>query len=451
MAKKSTRRVRPNASSASAQSTSAPAVHLHFDETSLTCDAVKELIGWTSEPDGVDWGANFALKDRFGKKIQLAKNPTNRPLKKQIAERYALEFLRGKWHFNGEPLIIGQSGEVRDGQHRAVAFILAEQSRAIDQKQWGETPLRYPVVVVTGISDESEVADSIDLGQQRSLNDVMFRHENASNRPATTKSARALSEAIRMVWLRAGGKTISSAPHFPHSEALEFYAAHPGLLESVEEILHLNEGLDGNESLLKPFLPLGVSAALHYLMSQIDADKAAEFWTAVAQGAGLSTGDPMLTLRNLLPKMEGSSGKSRDLKVGAVIKAWLAFMEGDTVTPKALQVKCKKETDANGVSRTVPAEYPRIGGIDAEVTVVADLNERQKRVLSALANAEEEIDYKTLSKLTGLTLSGAKRVCEGEAGLLAAELVAVNTYEAPEGRQPVVMVSATAEGVSRVR
>ena len=37
------------------------------------------------------------------------------------------------------------------------------------------------------------------------------------------KVALVLSGAIRLVWLRTGGKQLSFATHFPHSEALEFF------------------------------------------------------------------------------------------------------------------------------------------------------------------------------------------------------------------------------------
>ena len=103
----------------------------------LTSEDCKEMIGWTTEPeDKKDWGKDFLFRDLYNRKVRLLKNTTNRPFRKSLAERYALEHLRGKWSLNLETIVIDKFGFVLQGQHRLVSFILAEQMRQLNQDKW---------------------------------------------------------------------------------------------------------------------------------------------------------------------------------------------------------------------------------------------------------------------------------------------------------------------------
>ena len=232
----------------------------------LTFEEAKELIGWTEQPADSD---DFSLRDVYSNKIKLSNNPTNRALKLPIAKRYALEFLRKVWHLNLETIVFGKSGEVRDGQHRIVGFILAEQQRSINPKKWGSGELTMEVLLGFGVSDDKETADSFDKGQSRSLDDVIYRHEDFEDNVSDNdqkKIARVLSGALRLVWLRCGGQTVSSAPHFPHSEALAFYKEHPGIFRSAKSIIKLDKGADKNEKLISSSISLAYATALYYLL-----------------------------------------------------------------------------------------------------------------------------------------------------------------------------------------
>ena len=417
---------------------------MRHEGRALSVDEVKELLGWTEEPDDEDWDKDFQLKDRYNKKIRLSNNPINRPIKHAIADRYALEFLRHVWQFNGQSVVFSKHGRLLDGQHRLVGFVLAEQERHINQNKWGEEPLKMEVLLAFGFEEDQKTADSYDTGQPRSLADVVYRHHKFDGKEHTELDSvsRHLATALRLVWLRSGGLTVSSAPKFPHSEAMTFYESHPLILDSIKFVLDADFG-DGekSEKLLKPFISIPYAAALHYLMSDVNSQKADDFWNDVARGEGLSKDDPVYSLRNYLNKVEGGSGKGRDKKVIAITKAWLAYVDGEKLT--AAQVKPKQKKDDEGKFKI--AEFPRIGGIDAEPEAPEELEKREQLILSALADfSGDDVTYENLSESTGLTKATCKRICNE--GLLDSGYVATQVDE-----EVGETVSATPKGISQVR
>ena len=418
------------------------------EKGSLTIEEAKELLGWTEEPEDEDYGHEFDLKDTYGKKIRLLNNPSNRPYKPAIAKRYVSEFLRGVWMLNLESIVIGRSGEVRDGQHRLVAFILAEQQRSIDPKRWGHKHLKFDCLLGFGVADDSKTADSYDKGQNRTLGDVIYRHERFGKKVTTKdqkKISSALASAIRLVWLRAGGQKISDAPHFPHSEAMEFYAKHPDLLKSVKFIIELDSGETGNEKNIGSSLSLAYASGLHYLMTHVNPEKANEFWTSVATGEGLSKGSPILALKSYLAKKTAK----RDEIAGSVVKAWDAFLGNKSVTMKDVQLKKKKKGDT-----FVLAEYPRIGGLDKEVEAEERLTNNQLLILGALKRTKKEPTYKQLADLTGLSIGTVSKTCYNDKGtsLEASGHVVLKQYE-PEDGQAVApyQIQLTDKGLAEVK
>ena len=182
-------------------------------------------------------------------------NHSNRMLNKSLEEYYASEMLRGKWELNGEPLIFGinDSGRISllTGQHRLNALIKATIVYRCDKNAKTKYPnarLELETVIIYGVN--SEVADSIDKGKTRSHSDVLYRNEwinsligeTFKKTPASrNKFCRTLATAARVVWLRAGGATVSSAPKFVISEMLEFIKdKHEKLIDFTNEILLLS-------------------------------------------------------------------------------------------------------------------------------------------------------------------------------------------------------------------
>jgi hypothetical protein len=434
----------------------------HTPEGPLTSDDCKALIGWTEEPQDEDWGKEFVLKDKFGRKIALLNNPSNRPFKLALAEQYAQEHLQGNWALNLETIVIDKQGNIPQGQHRLVGFILAEQTRRISPKLWGTKPLLFEVALGFGVSPKPETANTYDLGSGRKLGDVLYRHQEFAEEVTDKeqrKISRVLAGTIRLVWLRVGGKQVSFAPRLHPRAGIEFYGKHPAILDSVTEIVKLDQGEEGNKKLISSLVTLPYASALHYLMKSspnADEGQALEFWESFASGVGLGKGSAILTLGKYLQTVSADSGSQRDKILGAIIKAWLLWVDGKQAkNVKDIRVKLTKNEDG----KFTPAEFPRIGGLDAPVEASVDLTDHQRLILACLREAKEELTYKDLKLNTGLAQAALSKAImpqsksgqEQPHSLTSRGLVSVNQYE-PEGKQKVapLMFSLTAEGKKAV-
>lgn len=365
-------------------------VKLHQGPEALRVEEAQTLLGWTEETEGEKWGSDYTLKDTQGKNIRFLNNPTNRPFRMVLAKRYASEILRRKWALNGETIVLDRLGHIQSGQHRLGALVLAEQERKKNPDFWRESygwkgPVCLECLLVVGISEEPGVVDTLDIGQKRSLGDVIFRNQDLGGLGDRDQKqvANSLAVSTRLAWLRMGGLMVSDAPAFLHSEALDFLESHPGLVEDTMFIFNENGGSGVEGRKISFYLSLGYAGALCYLMSTARTDpdhfeetgevdtslreKAQEFWSFFAGGAGMEKKNPILILRNLLPKIDCSGSAGRDEVVGMVVKAWNLWIEGQEATPKDIRVR--KTNDENG--RKVLAEEPRMGGLD----VVRDIQE----------------------------------------------------------------------------
>ena len=82
----------------------------------------------------------------------LRRNPNNRDIKAARVAEWSSIIRNGKWELNGETIVIGESGNLLDGQHRLAAVVA--------------TGFTVPMLLVSGIKDES--SDTIDTGVGRS-------------------------------------------------------------------------------------------------------------------------------------------------------------------------------------------------------------------------------------------------------------------------------------------
>src|SRR5262245_37690440 len=104
-------------------------VEVFQGDRGLTAEQAKQLLGWQEESEAVKFGQDYLLVDRRGLKVRATNNTKNRPFDVQNCRALSQSMLLKQWRLNGEPLIIGQTDEVLDGQHTLVALVLAEQAR----------------------------------------------------------------------------------------------------------------------------------------------------------------------------------------------------------------------------------------------------------------------------------------------------------------------------------
>ena len=220
---------------------------LEVPQKKIGIKEAKELLGWRDAKDD-EVGYPYAGPKGKGKFV-LAKNKTNRPFKRQLAEQYKRQFLRGEWAgqwkspsetHNGETIIIDSNGGIVSFAHRGAGLILAELERqrlrdfeygpdspaAKKLKEYGcdNGPITIDVLLVEGVDPHS--ADTVDIGRMRSLGDVNSRRgefKGMGFSPSVEdRLSNELSHAERLVWLRLNGLQVSRGPRGEIPELVSF-------------------------------------------------------------------------------------------------------------------------------------------------------------------------------------------------------------------------------------
>lgn len=290
-------------------------------------------------------------------------NTGNRPITKAQYKLYANELLRGKWRLNGEPFIFGvddgtSEESIISAQHRLMALINAidiYNSTPDAETVYPDAQLFLEVAVVYSVPVET--ADTVDQGMLRKHGHVLFRdewvnshipEEWSKNNSRKAKWCNVLAGAARLVWLRNGGASVSSAPKFVVSEMLEFIKEHhAGLCEFVSAILSASEEEGAGLKISIPYI-----AALTYLSSVDDegiVDKTTketvlDSMLKVAQNT-VTVGTAEHALVSYWNKLfSAPGGKDRDLEiVGPFVKALNAIIAGEKVTAAKLALTKREQ------------------------------------------------------------------------------------------------------------
>lgn len=323
-----------------------------------TKPSLQEVIGSCMIDDGpIDCAVCVVTADIA--KSLLEMNTTNRPLSQSQVKLYANEMLRGKWKLNGEALIFGSDDKGNDsiisGQHRLHALILANKLYAANPSEYENATLELTTVIIFGVAIET--ADSVDLGMTRKHGHVIYRDEfvdkvipkewsNTNSRKA--KWCNTLAVAARLVWLRCGGATVSSAPKFIVSEMMDFIKdEHKNLCHFVSAVLSASEEEGAGLKISVPYI-----AGLCY-MASLDSDGKLHKGTmdtlldsvlSIAQNAVTpgSAEHALVTYWNKLFSTPGS--KDRDLEiVGPFVKALNAIIAGEKTTAAKIALSKKEQ------------------------------------------------------------------------------------------------------------
>lgn len=273
----------------------------------------------------------------------LAFNTNNRKATPALYKAYANKMLRGVWsEENGETLVFSQKAtKVRllSGQHRLLA--LKEANRLYElagdeaAEKYPDAQLKLTFAVIYGAVEED--ADTIDTGKSRNHTDVLFRNEeiaalcdeeNSKNPSKRNSWCRLLAGAARLVWLRSGGNSVSSALKFDTEEMLEFVLDHhKGLASTLNAVLAITteEGYAGG---LRMSLA-HITALVYIACKNGDGDHDAAFekevieaLRAIGRGEGLVSGTPEHSLTAYWNKLISTPGsKHRDFDwIGPFVK-----------------------------------------------------------------------------------------------------------------------------------
>lgn len=347
-----------------------PEVRLCSGEEALTVETAKELLGWEEIAKG-----EYVILDHFKNKIIFNNNITNRPVYMSNVKQLTQEILRKRWQLNGEPIIVGKSGLILNGQHTLIALIIAWQTLTEESAKWEIEPdeLAIDKTIVFGIDESDAIVNTMDTCKPRSLADVIYRSEYFSG--ITAKDRKALSKAtdhaIRLLWFRTGAGSDAFSPRRTHSESISFLENHPGLLKAVK---HIYEEDCGADSRISKFLSVGYASAVLYLMGTSNSDqhkyeqdrtekvldmsnweKAEEFFVLLPESP------EFLAIRKEIAKISNDGMGSMHGKIGVFAKAWDKFSAGQRKISQT-DLHLRFEEDDEGFKTLI--EFPSVGGID---------------------------------------------------------------------------------------
>lgn len=227
----------------------------------------------------------------------LAKNKGNRPYTQPYTSLLASKQARGEWQPNGDSIRFDSNGDLRDGQHRL------EMVR--------QTGKPIEVVVVRGIDPGAFV--TMDTGKSRGLGDVLSIKGEVNHRSL----AGSLRWVRRYLTNNMRGGTVSHEQHFITLDE------HPGIRDSVTFCLNFGKPAG------YPSQP-GITAAIHYLCSRINPDKANDFTERFITGLRIvNADDPVGRLRGQINDIPKSHRTVAPDQVFAIFSfAWNIYQAG---------------------------------------------------------------------------------------------------------------------------
>jgi len=382
------------------------------DKPPLDAETAKEILGWMEEGKGgsnVRYGGDYLFSCKNGDdssvKVRCKYNVMNRPLSLGNVLALKQEILRGRWRYNGEPVIIGKMGHVLNGQHQLIALVLADKDYAKDPGLYPALhgPPTIDKLVAVGVDEDDAVVNTMDTCKPRTLADVIYRSPYFADLPPGERkqAARATDYAIRLLWVRTAENLDGFSPRRTHSESVNFLERHQRILGAIDHV-----STEDSEGKLCRFLGRGYCAALLYLFATSKTDQTAYLnserhdesiidfsqWGVACDWFVMLAGDDgsMAPIRKCLAAMIEDGDNSLDGKMALLIKAWNLTTQGKKLTEANLTLHYQEDEDGFAYLD----EHPVVGGID--IGSLADLNEEQ--VTKAPPKEEQEEKIKTIKQ-----------------------------------------------------
>lgn len=215
----------------------------------------------------------------WANKLLMKRSPTERRLDMKHMENLARLMKNEMWEINGKTICIDMNGMLLDGQHRLAACMRANTS--------------FWTFIVYNLSAETH--HTIDTAQRlRSVTQIL--HSRGEHYPGPLSAAlRSLLKYERGWSMHVTGTWVYMAP----AELQDALGRHPDIRSSVAWAYNELRWLRGHT---------GICAALHYLTTKSDVNKARSFWGGFGYGISEDGADPVAQLRNRLLEEQAKRG-----------------------------------------------------------------------------------------------------------------------------------------------
>jgi hypothetical protein len=236
-------------------------------------------------------------------------NLNNRPMKHAKIKKYADDLVEGLWGLTGDTIKFGADGLLKDGQNRLSACIRVGRPMATH--------------VVFGI--DPQLFARMDIGKNRNAADVFSI--------AGISYANHVSAAVRWLLILTSRDPSDRGAQFSNEELLGAYRDKfdaNRLDASIQSALEVRRACHH---------PVGPLAALHYLFSQRDQQKADSFFEEWASGRAKRVRAPSRYLQRRLVEIANASNNRihENVRNALIIKAWNAYLAGRTVSKADMQ------------------------------------------------------------------------------------------------------------------
>jgi|TARA_Y100000296_G_scaffold85358_1_gene121087 hypothetical protein len=230
----------------------------------------------------------------------LRRNGGNRGIKPIKASQYASDMAQGRWTLNGEPIIVADTGELNDGQHRMQGVIDANVS--------------VPLLFVFGVSRESR--KTVDQGAARTAGDYIAMDG--------IRNASTVAGLIRLLmgYEASEGKSFSRPAEFSNAEVR---ARAMNDADTVASADYAQSVAKYTKGLINPSLV----GTCHYLLSEIHPGDALTYLNQVCIGEEIKRGDPAFAVRDALSRLEKGGNMPR---AELIMRGWNAFRSSRRLT-----------------------------------------------------------------------------------------------------------------------
>lgn len=224
-----------------------------------------------------------------------------RKLTPRIVKQYASDMAAGKWDFNGQTITFDDQGNLNNGQHRLTAVV--------------ESGVPIWFVIVRGVKPESRV--TVDTQYKRTIGQIL----NAEGEFNATVLGAALGALYRFK-LGDEFKSQKTGSGASVRDLLEMLQNYPEVRSSVKIGKALGAQLR---------CPVGIMAALHFVLWEQCPDDADAFYASLTSGANLSEDSPIYLLRKAFERDQKEIRKlTARHRLALTIKAWNLWISGDT-------------------------------------------------------------------------------------------------------------------------
>lgn len=247
----------------------------------------------------------------------MAHNSRNRPLSDPTWDRYKRDMIGNRWSFTGDTVRFSASDEMLDGQHRCIAII--------------ESGVAQMMLVVSGLPTSSQAR--MDGGRRRNAGTTLSIDKTTHSTAVASSARLALLWNPGGVWAKDRGTELFGNMQISPAEVLEFVENHPEVHEAARVGAMVAWQVPGAR-------PSVIGAAfLRASLLEGGVFTAAEWFSRLETGAGLSLGDPVLALRNGMMRASAEKLSNPQIpQLWKVVRAWNASRGGEDmdrmVSPK---------------------------------------------------------------------------------------------------------------------